>query len=297
MSLPRNDRSWSFVELPFKERTYMPHFKSVVLAALLVSGVCYGQASGPPGMGGPRQHGFGPEGFGPGGFGPHGGKVVTGAPYSATITNEFTQTLAGGNTIQRSNSGQVARDSQGRTYEQQTISAGPLAQSGPVTLTFISDPVAGFSYVLNAQTKVASRRALRTPPANANSANHPSRSDAGSSSPDRVVTDLGTQTVGGVNAQGKSITHTIAAGAMGNAQPIVSTNETWYSPDLQIVVLAKRNDPRAGQSTYTVSNIQRTDPAASLFQVPSDYAVQDAAQGRRVYAGIAPGETPSSPQN
>lgn len=269
----------------------------LALFATLFSAFCYGQAGGPPGpMGGHGPRGFGPGGFGPGGFGSH-GKVVTGAPYSATVSTDFTETLAGGNTIQRSNSGQVARDSQGRTYEQQTVSAGPLAQSGPVTLTFISDPVAGFSYVLNAQSKTATRRAIRTPSSSGVAPAHTPRRDGALSDPNRVASDLGTQVVGGVNAQGKSVTVTIPAGTIGNAQPIVSTNETWYSPDLQIVVLAKRNDPRSGQSTYTVSNIQRTEPAASLFQVPSDYTVRDAAQGHRVHPGIAPGDAPAPPQN
>ncbi len=288
----------SLWECHFKREMYMQKLKFAVMTTMLVSGICYGQAGGPPGPGrGPGGHGFGPEGFGPGGFGPRGGKIVTGAPYSATITNEFTQTLAGGNTIQRNNTGQVSRDSQGRTYEQQTISAGPLAQSGPVTLTFISDPVAGFSYVLNAQTKIATRRALRTPPAGTNLPARTARAGVASSSPDRVATDLGTQTVGGVMAQGKTITHTVPAGTMGNAQALVSTNETWYSPDLQIVVLAKRDDPMAGRSTYTVTNIQRVEPPASLFQVPSDYTVQDAAQGHRVHPGITSGDAPAPPQN
>jgi hypothetical protein len=92
--------------------------------------------------------------------------------------------------------------------------------------------------------------------------------------------DLGTQTIAGVNAQGKTVTHTVPAGAIGNAQPIVSTSETWYSPDLQVIVLAKRKDPRMGDSTYSLTNIQRAEPAASLFQVPSDYTIQDAAAGR-----------------
>ena len=275
----------------------MQKIKSIALFVTLVSGFCYGQAGGPPGrMGGFGLHGFGPGGFGRGGFGQH-GKVVTGAPYSATVNTEFTQTLAGGNTIQNSNSGQVARDSQGRTYEQQTISAGPLAQSGPVTLTFISDPVAGFSYVLNAQTKTATRRAIKTPPASANTPEHAPHAGRAFSGSNRVAADLGTQVVGGVNAQGKSVTVTIPAGTVGNAQPIVSTNETWYSPDLQIVVLAKRNDPQMGQSTYTVSNIQRAEPAASLFQVPSDYTVQDTAQGRGAHSRIGSGEAPAPPQN
>jgi hypothetical protein len=214
----------------------------------------------------------------------HPGKVVTGAPYSATATNVFTQTLAGGNTIQRTTTAQVARDSQGRTYEQQTVSGGPLAQNGPVTITFISDPVAGYAYVLNPNTKIATRRAIKTPPAGSN----PTRPDfagrpRGSGGPDSantVAANLGTQSINGVTAEGKSVTHTIPAGAIGNAQPIVSTSETWYSPDLQVPVLAKRNDPRAGQSTYSLTNIQRSEPPASLFQVPSDYTIQDAPSWR-----------------
>ncbi|MFL6545931.1 MAG: hypothetical protein ACJ8LM_12220, partial [Candidatus Udaeobacter sp.] len=56
-----------------------------------------------------------------------------------------------------------------------------------------------------------------------------------------------------------------------------STSEIWYSPALQIVVSSKRNDPRTGESTYTLSNIQRGEPNPSLFQVPSDYTIQDAS--------------------
>ncbi len=261
-----------------------------VAAVLLAAAGSYGQ-----GPGGPHPHpGFGPAGFGPGGgFGGHWGKVVAGAPYSATATSQFTQTLAGGNTIQRTNTAQVARDSQGRTYEQQTITTGPLAENGPVTLTFIFDPVAGFSYSLNPQTKIATRHAIRTPPAGAGQ--HASRgadASAGSSAPNRVVTDLGTQTMNGVTVQGKTITHTTAAGVVGNAQPLVSTNETWYSPDLQVVVMAKRTDPVAGQSIYALTNIQKTEPSATLFQVPSDYTVQDAANNRPFRAGHGPGAPP-----
>jgi hypothetical protein len=83
-----------------------------------------------------------------------------------------------------------------------------------------------------------------------------------------------------VNAQGKRISRTIAAGAIGNAQPISSITETWYSPDLQVVVSSKRSDPRFGQSTYSLTNIHRQPPDPSLFQVPAGYTVKDAPAGR-----------------
>jgi hypothetical protein len=259
------------------------NFRFLALTAVLTVGGLYGQDGPPPG---PPPGGMGPGGGGFGRMGPGMGgpmhKVVTGAPYSADVSNQVVETLSDGNTIQRTTTGHVARDPQGRTYSQETINGGPLAQNGPVTITFINDPVGGYAYVLNASTKTATRRAIKArpagePPAGASFGRGPGRGRGDSANV--VSNDLGTQNVGGVSAQGKSVTRTIPAQAMGNAQPIVSTNETWYSPDLQILVLAKRYDPRVGQSTYSLTNIQRTEPAATLFQVPSDYTVKDAANG------------------
>lgn len=251
-----------------------------ILAFVALGSIVYAQEP-PPGPPPGR-----PPGFGRGpmmerglGMGAHPWKVVTGAPYSADVSNSLIQTLADGNTIQRTTTGKVARDGQGRTYLQETITEGPLARNGPTTLTFITDPVAGYSYELNASTKTANRRPFKAPGANGKrspNAMRPPKPDAA----DVATSDLGMQNLGGVNAQGKTITHTIPAGAIGNAQPIISKSEVWYSPDLQIVVLSKRSDPRVGDSTYTVSNISRTAPDASLFQVPSDYAVHDGFRGR-----------------
>ncbi len=250
---------------------------NLLLVASLLVGVAAAQIAGPPrrGPGGP--HGRGAFGLGGFGAGTHPGKVVTNAAYSATATSTFTQTLANGNSIQRTDTGVVARDIAGRTYEQQTITAGPFSTNGPATLTFITDPVAGYSYVVNPATKTATRRALHTPQANSNAQSstgpqHPRNANA-------VQEDLGTQSINGLNAQGKRTTHTIPAGSIGNAQDIKSTSETWFSPDLQVVVSSKRDDPRTGTSVYALTNISRAEPAATLFQIPADYTVQDARRG------------------
>ena len=78
--------------------------------------------------------------------------------------------------------------------------------------------------------------------------------------------------------------------------------ERWYSSDLQTVVMTKRSDPRMGETTFTLTNILRSEPDASLFQVPSDYTVvagrpgrgpgrrfDDAGRGERCEAGCAAG--------
>jgi hypothetical protein len=250
------------------------------LAAFCLIFVQVGSAQMGPPPGGPRPGFRGGAGLGgPGGpgFGLHPGKVVTGAPYSADVSNSVVQTLSDGNSIQRSTTGHVARDAQGRTYSQETITGGMLARNGPTTITFITDPVAGYAYVLNATTKVAMRRAIKVPPEKPQPGpgSDPSRPPR----PNVTPVDLGTQVVNGISATGKSLTRTIPAGEMGNSQPIVSTSETWYAPSLQVVVSSKRVDPRMGTSTYALTNIQLAAPSATLFQVPADYTVQDAPKG------------------
>jgi hypothetical protein len=67
---------------------------------------------------------------------------------------------------------------------------------------------------------------------------------------------------------------------------------------LQLVVKSVRNDPRLGQVTYTLTNIQRVEPAASLFTVPSDYTVKQAImrdRGRRGPGGPPAGAEATPP--
>jgi hypothetical protein len=86
---------------------------------------------------------------------------------------------------------------------------------------------------------------------------------------------LGKQTIEGVEAEGTRFTTTIPAGEIGNEQPIEMVFETWYSPELQTAIMTKHSDPRSGENTYRLTNINRTEPAHSLFEVPSDYTIQD----------------------
>jgi hypothetical protein len=80
--------------------------------------------------------------------------------------------------------------------------------------------------------------------------------------------DLGTQTIEGVSASGKRTTVTIPAGQVGNELPINIVTETWYSPELQLTVMSKRNDPRVGETEFKMTNIQRVEPDPTLFQAP-----------------------------
>jgi hypothetical protein len=86
---------------------------------------------------------------------------------------------------------------------------------------------------------------------------------------------LGTRTVNGVQAEGTRSTITIPAGEVGNELPINIVFERWYSPELQLVVMTKHSDPRFGETVYSLNNINRSEPARTLFEVPADYTIKE----------------------
>jgi hypothetical protein len=217
----------------------------------------------------------------------HGEKVVTGAPFSAVAVSESTQTLADGNHIARKTQTNLFRDSQGRFRKEVTLPAiGPLATSGQAkSFVFINDPVAGTNFILHADTKTAEQMrrpfgGMKGPLKDALKGKMESRQQQEIANGSLKKEDLGTQTIAGVSAQGTRITHTIPAGQIGNDKAITIVSEHWYSNDLQMVVMSKRSDPRFGDTTYTLTNIQRQEPTASLFAVPADYTVTQGGPGR-----------------
>lgn len=251
---------------------------------------------------------FGPIGITAAMAGPM--STVAGAPYSAQAVTERVQTLADGNRIVQSTSGTVARDARGRIRREESL-PGFMSNGGDGPhLTFIEDPVAGVHWTLDARTKTAIKmpfaqmkagpgRGFMPPPvgpdktwfvagAPAMPAGKIQVIENGPSSPDSHVskTDLGTQNTEGVLAQGTRVTRTIPAGDVGNEQPIVITTETWYSPELKVLVMSKTTDPRMGDTTYKLTNIVRSEPDASLFQVPDDYTVKDQPTNTFVYREI-----------
>lgn len=164
---------------------------------------------------------------------------------------------------------QVVVDEQGNVATAKAVSGHPLLQQAAVDAarqwTFKPTIVDGraakmsgvisFSFVLNKNENEAAQ--------------------AGPRLPKPVQEALGTQTIEGVEATGTRTTLTLSAGAIGNEQPINIVTETWYAPELHAVVMSKRNDPRFGETTYRLTNINRSEPAHSLFEVPADYTIKE----------------------
>jgi hypothetical protein len=92
---------------------------------------------------------------------------------------------------------------------------------------------------------------------------------------DHKQESLGRQVIEGVEAEGVRVVQTLPAGAIGNQLPLETVYERWYSPELQLVILTKQTDPRLGETVYRLTNIERGEQDAALFQIPPDYTVQE----------------------
>lgn len=249
---------------------------------------------------------------------------VTNAPYSATFTTTSTEKLQDGSVLNHSSMRIASRDSLGRTREEVTLPArsGAAASATPHTMVVIVDPVAHTVTQLRTEQKVAVVHAIPQLPAGATHRQFPGAlggeppvgpdgagvrsGDAGhphGPHADKNVAkvDLGSQTISGVVATGKRTTRTIPAGEMGNAAPLVSTHEEWFSPDLKIEVSRTDVDPFHGTRTMAATTLSKSEPDAALFKIPTGFAVQQAPQrvfGRRGPGGPhQPGDMPPSPQD
>lgn len=274
-------------------------FGTLLLVVFLMMPVLAQAQPGRRGGGPPREFGEpAPDGqqgrpFGPPG-GPQfdgllseirfGGKVVKGAPYSASIVTENVQVLADGTRIVNKSEGKFFRDSEGRTRLERTLTiAGPFVITGePPQMAFISDPVAGVDYMLDERHRVA--RKFAPPPDRALPPNAPPLKHAPLSGQEKVES-LGKQTIEGVEAEGTRTTVTIPVGQIGNDRPIEIVSERWEATDLKVVVLSKHKDPRFGETVYRLTNINRADQPKMLFDVPSEYSVME---GGPPTAGDAP---------
>lgn len=208
-----------------------------------------------------------------------GGEFVKSAPYSAIALTETTQVFRDGNRIVNKSVSSLARDSEGRTRREETVSNfGPLP-TAVSKLAFITDPVARAEYVLDLDNHIAHVQQLRGVKIIALEQKHASGSNPGAPffSADTVADvkqqALPNEHIDGVSCEHIVETQTIPAGSIGNDRQIIITSETCASPDLHLLLMRKRSDPRYGNTVYRLTGIRRAEPDAALFKIPSNFKV------------------------
>jgi hypothetical protein len=206
---------------------------------------------------------------------------ILNAPYSAK--RHFTSvTKHVDGTISRIESGgSEARDSQGRTYSagerQWTYFDGKKNVLKSEMLYRIDDPVANTETRWDTTSKVVRviHWAQSASGKDASATGCPAACDeTGANAPGDTVEKLGMKTIGGFIAEGTRSSYTVPAGQDHNDQPIVVVHESWYCPELKIMILETNDDPRSGTTRSELIDILRGEPDITQYRPPADDVVR-----------------------
>jgi hypothetical protein len=198
------------------------------------------------------------------------------APFTLTLDTEWTRPLANTGTYTLVNERHVARDTAGKVYEERWYL---VPRDGKVESTMnyiqIADPAQHTLY--NCQVEVKKCFLLDY----TGSTTTDYRPPIGVTSPLANGTgfhtheELGKSSLFGFDTSGYRESTTINPGVYGNDQPMVTTREFWYSPQLAINLLSKLDSPSAGKQTFTVKEISAAEPDPQLFALPAGFEVVD----------------------
>ena len=196
------------------------------------------------------------------------------APFMATARTLWVQTLPDGSTVTRQNERIVARDMDGRIFQERSTFVpvpGDGNEKSQVFETVLSDPVNHTMYNCMTRQRVCQLFPYDMP------VTFP-ETPAGLQ-PDKVTyltrENLGTDTFGGLDVERSRETYTHYVQTIGNTKTILRTVDYWYSPALGVNVQVKRHDPRDGDQTLWLTNISLSAPPPDIFQVPADCRIVD----------------------
>ena len=200
---------------------------------------------------------------------------VANVPLTAVVELTSTQTLGDGTTLSKKTFNNIARDSQGRIYNERRSMLPETSNATPVILSMhIFDPTTKLNTFMDPETHLARQSVFERPAAERGAVVPVSR-------PGFQVQDLGTQSMENVVVHGTKTSRTISGAASGTGKPITVTDETWYSEELHLNMLVKHNDPRTGEQTVTITKVERSEPPAETFEIPADYKLLDETPASR----------------
>ncbi|MFZ3246458.1 MAG: hypothetical protein WA185_15405, partial [Candidatus Acidiferrales bacterium] len=175
---------------------------------------------------------------------------VPGVPFSAVEEVQITSALANGDTFERKSFSLLARDSRGRIHNETRGNVPMDSTRQPQVLSMmVYDPDSRTSVFMDPYTHIARQVHLNYPPGTAPPYNWAQRQQpqgGAPADPNVRYQDLGTSTMEGVDVHGYRREVTLSQKVSGTEQPIVVTDEYWYSDDLRINMMEKHTDPRTG---------------------------------------------------
>ena len=198
---------------------------------------------------------------------------IANEPFMAVVNVERTRLQSDGTVLNLKTIRVIARGRLGQIYnEARLLVPADSAVTPPIRTIHLYDPQTRTNTFLDTQQKTAWQGTLERPPATVPPDLY--AAPIGNSVPASQFTkeeELGTVTMEGVAAHGVRETQTIPATQKSGGKEITVSDEYWYSEDLRLNLVIKHNDPRTGSVNMTVTQVTRTEPDPSIFEIPSGY--------------------------
>jgi hypothetical protein len=199
-------------------------------------------------------------------------KAVQGRPYTAEAVTQTTQVLANGLSASREVSGSVARDKEGRVRRE--LSWDDAAPGEKIIL--LNDSSGSIS-IYEPDDAAHQAEATALPSSLQNEYLYRVlTSSPYDSQPKRE--NLWTESFDGISADGTRTTKTINPTEPENSSPVEIASESWYSRELQTLVMLESNDSRIGKPSFRLTDVKPGKPKVSLVGVPEGYKLKTTLQ-------------------
>ena len=206
--------------------------------------------------------------------------VVAGHPFSGDEVTTRQPSVPNGVPVVPRETTRVYRDAAGRTRIDATLPRSPVCCP---RLVYIFDPVAGVNYFVSTEKKIASRQVYSIPPGQSiPTAEDPWRTPAAQPfnpfpEPPAQYESLGKQFVSRLVVDGRRTSRIWTTASSGSSSRPAGTavEESWYSPDLQMMLIRQVYATSLGFSTTQLENIDSSEPDPALFKIPADYKIVD----------------------
>jgi hypothetical protein len=199
------------------------------------------------------------------------------APFTLLLQTEWVRILPDGGTITTVNQRRIARDTEGRIYEERWVLVPKNGKvESQMTTIQISDSNNHTLYncfMLEPKKQCVLTTFTPSPDAIFKLRGGPGAVSGGEGGAKHE--DLGTQIMFGVETTGIRDTAIYDAGLFGNDRKLTIEREFWYSPELGFNLLSKRSDPRIGTQTFTVTDLTLSEPDPKLFDLPEGFKIVD----------------------
>ena len=204
--------------------------------------------------------------------------VLLNAPFTAIVHTEWARPMPGGGNVILANRRRVARDSEGRIYEERwALVPKDSGTESYMNLIQIADPAAHTLYNCDMfekphrcflQDYEGTAAAVYVP---ATGTTGPLPNNAGS----RTHEDLGVRYFEGLDCTGSRDVTTYVKGVFGNDRPVTATREFWHSDRIGINLISHLSGPDVGEQSFKVTDVNLAEPNPALFQLPKGSIVID----------------------